>query len=274
MKTTTAKKPPAKAKATRKAPAVPLVSAAVRVLAVLDQLSRQRAVGLEELSRQLKLAKPTVYRFLLTLQELGYARRIDGERWAMSMKMFNMGSRALDHLDLHAAARPIAEQLAEDLGETVHMGVLDGDSAVYVLKIESKYTIRMYSRVGRRMPLYCTAIGKVLLAWMTPAERDEALEGVRLVAFNPRTITTRAALDAAVAQVRQQGYAVDDEEREDGVHCIGAPVFDYTGAVVAAISVSWPTFRFTPGEEGEKIERTKEAAARISAILGYEGEPV
>ncbi len=274
MKTTTAKKTPAKAKATRKAPAVPLVSAAVRVLAVLDQLSRQRAVGLEELSRQLKLAKPTVYRFLLTLQELGYARRIDGERWAMSMKMFNMGSRALDHLDLHAAARPIAEQLAEELGETVHMGVLDGDSAVYVLKIESKYTIRMYSRVGRRMPLYCTAIGKVLLAWMTPAERDEALEGVRLVAFNPRTITTRAALDAAVAQVRQQGYAVDDEEREDGVHCIGAPVFDYTGAVVAAISVSWPTFRFTPGEEGEKIERTKEAAARISAILGYEGEPV
>ena len=274
MKTTTAKKPPAKAKATRKAPAVPLVSAAVRVLAVLDQLTRQRAVGLEELSRQLKLAKPTVYRFLLTLQELGYARRIDGERWAMSMKMFNMGSRALDHLDLHAAARPIAEQLAEELGETVHMGVLDGDSAVYVLKIESKYTIRMYSRVGRRMPLYCTAIGKVLLAWMTPAERDEALEGVRLVAFNPRTITTRAALDAAVAQVRQQGYAVDDEEREDGVHCIGAPVFDYTGAVVAAISVSWPTFRFTPGEEGEKIERTKEAAARISAILGYEGEPV
>ncbi len=273
MKTTPSKKAPASGKARSKAPAVPLVSAAVRVLAVLDQLSRQRAVGLEELSRQLKLAKPTVYRFLLTLQELGYARRIDGERWAMTMKMFNMGSRALDHLDLHAAARPIAEELADEVGETVHMGVLDGDSAVYVLKIESKYTIRMYSRVGRRMPLYCTAIGKVLLAWMNPAERDEALEGVRLVAFNPRTLTTRAALESAVEQVRQQGYAVDDEEREDGVHCIGAPVFDYTGSVVAAISVSWPTFRFTPGEEGEKIARTKDAAARISAILGYEGEP-
>ena len=160
MKTTT-KKPAAKARS--KAPAVPLVSAAVRVLAVLDQLSRQRAIGLEDLSRQLKLAKPTVYRFLLTLQELGYARRVDGERWAMSMKMFNMGSRALDHLDLHAAARPVAEALADELGETVHMGVLDGDSAVYVLKIESKYTIRMYSRVGRRMPLYCTAIGKVFV---------------------------------------------------------------------------------------------------------------
>lgn len=267
MKTTT-KKPAAKARS--KTPAVPLVSAAVRVLAVLDQLSRQRAVGLEDLSRQLKLAKPTVYRFLLTLQELGYARRVDGERWAMSMKLFNMGSRALDHLDLHAAARPVAEALADELGETVHMGVLDGDSAVYVLKIESKYTIRMYSRVGRRMPLYCTAIGKVLLAWMTPEERDEALEGVRLVAFNERTLTTRAALEAEVAQVRTLGYAVDNEEREENVHCIGAPVFDYTGTVVAAISVSWPTFRFTPGEESEKIAHTMAAAARISAILGYE----
>ena len=269
----TAKKTTTRGKARSATPAVPLVSAAVRVLAVLDQLSRQRAVGLEELSRQIKLAKPTVYRFLLTLQELGYARRVDGERWAMTMKLFNMGSRALDHLDLHAAARPIAEALADDLGETVHMGVLDGDSAVYVLKIESKYTIRMYSRVGRRMPLYCTAIGKVLLAWMTPEEREEALAGVRLVAFNPRTITTREALEAEIELVRQKGYAVDREEREEGLYCIGAPVFDYTGAVVAAISVSWPAFRFSSGEEDEKIARTKDAAARISAILGYEGAP-
>ena len=270
MKTTTTKKNAAAAKPRGKAPAVPLVSAAVRVLAILDQLSRQRAIGLEELSRQLKLAKPTVYRFLLTLQELGYARRVDGEHWAMTLKMFNMGARALDHLDLHSAARPIAEALAEELGETVHMGVQDGDSAVYVLKIESRYTIRMYSRVGRRMPLYCTAIGKVLLAWMSAEERDEALDGVRLLAFNQRTLTTRAALDAEVDQVRLQGFAVDNEEREEGVHCIGAPIFDYTGAVVAALSVSWPSFRFAPGEEGDKIARTKEAAARISAILGYE----
>ena len=258
-----AKKAPSK-------PAVPLVGAAVRVLAVLEELSRQRTIGLEELSREIKLAKPTVYRFLLTLQELGYARRAENDRWAITLRMFNVGSRALDHLDLHAAARPVAEELAEELGETIHMGVLDGDSAVYVLKIESKYHIRMYSRVGRRMPLYCTAIGKVLLAWMTPEERDEALEGVRLVAFNERTLTTRAALEAEVAQVRTLGYAVDNEEREENVHCIGAPVFDYTGTVVAAISVSWPTFRFTPGEESEKIAHTMAAAARISAILGYE----
>jgi len=259
-----ATKPPSKAAK------VPLVSAAVRVLAVLEKLSQQRTIGLEELSREIKLAKPTVYRFLLTLQELGYARRAENDRWAITLKMFNVGSRALDHMDLHAAARPVAEELAEELGETIHMGVLDGDSAVYVLKIESKYHIRMYSRVGRRMPLYCTAIGKVLLAYMTEEEREAALKGVKFLAVTKNTITSRAALNNELAQILKQGYALDNEEREEGLHCIGAPIFDYTGAVVATLSVSWPGFRYERGEEVDKIAKVKAAAGRISTILGFE----
>ncbi len=253
-----------------KSPAVPLVSAAVRVLAVLEKLSQQRAIALEEISREIKLAKPTVYRFLLTLQELGYARRAEGDRWAITLKMFNVGSHALDHLDLHAAARPIAEELADELGETVHMGVLDGDSAVYVLKIESRYHIRMYSRVGRRMPLYCTSIGKVLLAYAPDKERKEALQGVEFLAFTKKTIDSQAALDAELARIRKQGYALDNEEHEEGVHCIGTPIFDYTGAVIAALSVSWPGFRYAHGSETDKIAKVKNAANRISLILGYE----
>lgn len=259
-------------KAPSKSARVPLVSAAVRVLAVLEKLSQQRTIGLEELSREIKLAKPTVYRFLLTLQELGYARRAENDRWAITLKMFNVGSRALDHMDLHAAARPVAEDLADELGETIHMGVLDGDSAVYVLKIESKYHIRMYSRVGRRMPLYCTAIGKVLLAYMSDEEREAALKGVKLLAVTQNTITSRAALNAELAQIRQQGYALDNEEREEGLHCIGAPIFDYTGAAVATLSVSWPGFRYERGDETDKIEKVKAGAARISTILGYEAQ--
>lgn len=260
-------------KSSPKPAAVPLISAAVRVLSVLERLSRQRAIGLEEISREIKLAKPTVYRFLLTLQELGYARRVDGDRWAMTLRMFNLGSRALDHLDLLSAARPIAEALSEELGETVHMGVLDGDAAVYVLKIESRYTIRMYSRVGRRMPLYCTAIGKILLAFGKEEEREASLKGVRLLAITPNTLTTRAALDAELAQIREQGFARDNEEREENLHCIGAPIFDYTGAVVAALSVSWPSFRYEPADERGWIDRVKGAAAQISAVLGYLPDP-
>ena len=152
-------------KAVSKGASAPFVSAAARALVVLERLSQQRAIGLEEISREIKLAKPTVYRFLLTLQELGYVRRVDGDRWAITLRMFNVGSRALDHLDLHSASRAIAEELSEDLGETVHVGVLEADSVVYVLKIESRYTIRMFSRVGRRTPLYCSSLGKVLLAF-------------------------------------------------------------------------------------------------------------
>ncbi len=257
-------------KAPSKPARVPLVSAAVRVLAVLEKLSQQRTIGLEEISREIQMAKPTVYRFLLTLQELGYARRAENDRWAITLTMFNVGSRALDHLDLHAAARPVAEDLAEELGETIHMGVLDGDSAVYVLKIESKYHIRMYSRVGRRMPLYCTAIGKVLLAHMTDEERDAALKGVKLLAVTKNTITSRVALNAELAKIRKEGYALDNEEREEGLHCIGAPIFDHTGLIVATLSVSWPGFRYERGDEAGKIDKVKAAAARISTILGYE----
>lgn len=258
--------------ATKKNPAPgkpPLVSAAARLLSILEELSRKRSWGLEELSREVGLAKPTTYRFLLTLQELGYARRDEAERWAMTLKLFNVGSRALDSLDLHAAARPVAEELSAELGETIHMGVLEGDSAVYVLKIESKHTIRMYSRVGRRIPLYCTAIGKVLLCQISAEERKASLAGVKLVAHTPKTITTRSALEVELKAVRERGYAFDDEEHETGIRCIGAPVFDHSGEVLAAISASWPLFRYDEKLEKQWIGRVTRAAARISSILGY-----
>jgi IclR family KDG regulon transcriptional repressor len=247
----------------------PLVSAAVRVLAVLDRLSRQRALGLEDLSRALKLAKPTIYRFLLTLQELGYVRRADEDRWAITFKLFNIGSRILDHLDLYSAARPVAEELADDLGETVHLGIQEENSAVYVMKIESRYTIRMYSRVGRRVPLYCTALGKVLLAYANEHEREASLKGVRMLAFTKNTIKTRAALYEELNRIQEQGFAMDAGEHEEEIHCIGAPVFDQSGAAIAALSISWPMFRYDLTEEHENIEKVKAAAARISDLLGY-----
>jgi len=254
----------------KKPAAVPLVSAAARTLAILERLSASPSLGLEELSRATGLAKPTAHRFLLTLKELGYVRRDERERWAVTLKLFNVGSLALDHLDLHAAARPVAEELAAELGETVHVGVLDGDEAVYVIKIESRYTIRMYSQVGRRVPLYCSALGKVLLAWEDERARAEALGGVRFIPFTARTLRDRAELELELARVRETGWARDDAEREEGIHCLGAPIFDREGRVVAALSVSWPAFRWEGGREAEVAARVKEAADRVSAVLGHQ----
>jgi IclR family KDG regulon transcriptional repressor len=242
-----------------------------RAFSVLDRLSRDPSLSLEQLSRDVRLAKATAYRFLVTLQSLGYVRRDEHDRWTMTLKLFNTGSRALDHLDLHAAARPVAEELAEHLGETVHMGVLEGDAAVYVLKIESKHTIRMFSRVGRRIPLHCTAIGKVLLANAGAEERAAALRTMRLVAQTPRTLTSRVALEAELDKVRRQGFALDDQEHEHGIRCIGAPVFGHDGAVAAALSASWPTFRFPADAIGLATRAVREAADRVSSILGHPG---
>jgi len=223
---------------------------------------------LEDLARLTKLAKPTVYRFLLTLRQLGYVRKGDGDRWFVTMKLFAIGSRALDHIEIPQVARPLAEQLSNDLGETVHLGVWDDDQALYVLKIESKYNIRMYSRVGKRVPLYCTAMGKILLANMEEEELNVRLKDLKLVPFTPRTIRDKDELVRELERVRQRGYSTDQEEHEEGIICVAAGVRDYSGRTIAALSVSWPKFRYEAAQEGVYGQRIQAAASELSSILG------
>jgi IclR family KDG regulon transcriptional repressor len=244
------------------------ISAVARAFHVVEKLALVSSASLEELSRAAKLAKPTTYRFLMTLRDLGYVRKDDGDRWFLTMKLFAVGSKALDHIELPKVARSVAERLSADLGETVHMGVLDEGEALYVLKIESKYTIRMYSRVGKKIPLYCTAIGKVLLADMADDERAATIASMKLVPFTPHTLRDTAALERELERVRSEGFAVDAEEHEEGVACIAAPIRDHTGRAVAALSVSWPTFRFEEERRAEYRSRIVAATAEISGVLG------
>ncbi len=246
------------------------ISAVSRVLLILEKLAGVSSANLEELSSVVCLAKPTVYRFLGTLRELGYIRKDEHDRYFLTMKLFAIGSKALDHIELPTVARPVAEQLSADLGETVHMGVLDDGEALYVLKIESKYTIRMHSRVGKKIPLYCTAIGKVLLAGLGKEEKENVLRDTPFIPYTPNTVKTRAALEKILEKARVEGLAVDAEEHEEGVTCLAAPIRDYSGAVIAALSVSWPRFRFDEEHRERYAQRIRIAAAEISSILGAE----
>jgi IclR family KDG regulon transcriptional repressor len=243
--------------------------AVARAFTLLENLSATGPTSLEDISRSTGLAKPTAHRLLLTLQGLGYARRDERDRYTLTMRMFMTGSRALDRLDLLSLARPVAESLAAETGETVHMGAREGEEAVYILKIESRYTIRMYSRVGRRMPLYCSALGKVLLAGMAACERDALIGGLKLVAYTPKTIVGIGALESELSDVEREGCAFDREEHEEGIRCVAAPIRGYDGTVLAAISVSWPSFRYARTDEAREVGNVKTAAARISALLGY-----
>lgn len=245
------------------------ISAVERTFRVLETLSMVSSSSLEDLARESRLAKPTVYRFLMTLKDLGYVRKDEGDRWFLTMKLFSIGSRALDHIQFPAVAKPICEDLSHKLGETVHVGVLDEDEALYVLKIESRYALRMYSRVGKHIPLYCTAIGKILLAYMPEQDRERIVRDTKLVPFTPHTIRDRNMLSAELTEVRQQAYARDREEHEEGITCIAAPIFDSSRTVVAAVSISWPVFRFTDSQLHTYIKDICSAADEISRILGF-----
>ena len=244
------------------------MSAVSRTLAILEALSKVEAINLENLAKLTRLPKATLLRFLSTLVSLGYVHRDAADTYSLTLKMFSIGSRSLSHIDLITVARPFAKKLAEELGETVHMGILEDDSAVYVLKEESKYTIRMYSRVGKAIPLYCTAIGKIFLSEMDDDQLDSYLKDHSLKPFTPKSISDEQALREELKRIKDSGWSMDDEEHEMNIKCIAAPIRDYTGKTIAAISASWPVFRFEETSLEDKISDILAATRQISEIMG------
>lgn len=247
-----------------------MTSGVVRTIAIMETLSQHQHINLENLAKKTKLPKATLLRFLSTLVNLGYVYRDPNDLYSLTLKLFALGSHGLEHVDFISLANPVAQKLCNELGETVHMGVLEDKSAVYVLKKESSFTIRMYSRVGKTIPLYCTAIGKVLLSDMSERELQHYLGRVTLKPFTPNTVKDEQALRSELEKIRNQGWASDDEEHEMGTLCIGAPIRDYTGKVIAAMSVSWPLFRFDPEDKKRIVASILTECDNLSKLLGWE----
>lgn len=257
-------------KSGEKATEFQLTSGVVRTIAILETLSHYQHINLENLAKETKLPKATLLRFLSTLVSLGYVYRDPSDLYSLTLKLFSLGSHGLEHIDFISLANPVAQRLCTSLGETVHMGVLEGKQAVYVLKKESSFTIRMYSRVGKTIPLYCTAIGKVLLSDMSERELLRYLAKVPLKPFTPNTLKDEQALRNELQLIRSQGWADDDEEHEVGTLCIGAPIRDYTGRVIAAMSVSWPMFRFDPEDKKHIVASILTECNNLSRLLGWD----
>ena len=255
------------------------MSAVIRTISILEALSKTDRINLENLAKETELPKATLLRFLSTLTSLGYVFRDGADMYHLTMKMFAVGSRSLKHIDLISTAIPFAKELSNDLGETVHMGILEDCNAVYVLKEESKYTLRMYSRVGKVIPLYCTAIGKVFLSEMSEDDKECYFRKTPLKPFTAKSIRTIAELKTELDETKkrgwsiddeeQRGWSIDDEEHEENVVCIACPVRDNEGKAIASISVSWPTFRFERENLSEYADKIKDTALKLSRVLGY-----
>jgi IclR family acetate operon transcriptional repressor len=246
------------------------VHAVDHCLQLIEALSAAEAPrGVTELSAELGLAKSTVYKLLQTLRQRRYVVQEPASgRYRLGLKFVELGGVVLDGLSIRELAQAHLQALMEATRETVQLGVLDGREVVYADKIESRQTIRMYSRVGRRSPAHCTALGKALLACQ-PEPTLRALLPASLRRYTPRTITTWSRLRDELKQVRAEGYAVDDEEFEEGLRCVAAPVRDHTRAVVASLGVAGPAARVTDVRLPVLAKQVKEAAEAVSAALGY-----
>jgi IclR family KDG regulon transcriptional repressor len=250
--------------------AIQTVSNAVRLLETFyegDQL------GVSELSRRLGLHKNNVFRLLATLEESGYIEQCQSsEEYRLGAGCLELGSAYRRGHDLIRCARPVLEELSQNLGETAHLAVLRGFEVVHLDGVQPSQLIVTTSRTGLRLPVHCTALGKVLLASSEPAVREEfsnTLEaGRQLDGRTPSTITDHMKFLEHLQSVAVQGYGVDLEECEPGLRCAAAPVWDACTGAWAAISVSGPAFRLSDDRlHGEVVGQITEAAGRLSGEM-------
>jgi DNA-binding IclR family transcriptional regulator len=245
------------------------VDRAVRILSVL---SDGKPRTLTELSEEIGINSSTTFRLLATLAYNSYVER-DGQSGAYrpGLACLELARAYHESNDIRQAALPALETLRDDTKETVHLAVLDKMEVVYVEKLHGLHAIGlMSSRVGGRSPAYCTGVGKVLLAYISPELIRSHFEQVGLHRYSETTIQSLDELIDHLESVRRQGYAFDRGEHEPEVRCVAAPIFDMAGTAVAAISVSGPAGRMEPLEAKlELVNKTRETARSISARLGY-----
>ncbi|MFQ5881161.1 MAG: IclR family transcriptional regulator [Candidatus Methylomirabilales bacterium] len=250
-----------------------VVQSVDRALDILEAFNYQEEeLGVTELSQKLGLHKNNVFRLLATLECRGYIEQDKKTgNYRLGIKTFEVANIFLHHLGLRRQARPILEELVKRCDETAYLAILDGPEVVYVLMHETSHTVRIVPRLGHRLPAYCTASGKVQLAYESRDRLTQIFEGYVLKKYTEHTIDNFDKLLIHLREVARLGYAVDNEEWEEGVRCVAAPVRDYSHRVVAGVGLSGPVSRFSM----ERIEKglvslVKEAATKISQRLGYE----
>lgn len=250
------------------------VSAVLRVFSILTALSERKDTSISELSLRLAMPKATVYRFLQTMKSLGFVRQeVESERYGLTMKMFELGAKSLLYLDLIELARRQMSILSEKTSETIHLGVLSDNEVIYIHKVDAKYSIGMYSKIGKRAPLHATAMGKVLLAWEMPERRDALASQIEFNRFRENTISSREQFLEELTRTRQKKYGLDLEEFEEHMVCIAAPVFDHLNHVIAALSITFAEFRFDPNRQQEYADMVIDASRAVSLDLGCSAYP-
>jgi IclR family acetate operon transcriptional repressor len=239
-----------------------------RTFSIIDALANAHdGASLAELAEKVKLHKSTVHRLTSILERHRFVERESGSgRYRLGLRLIELGTIAMDRFNIRDRAHPYLERLLYEVNETVHLCVLDAGEVIYLDKMEPVRSVRMSSRIGRRNAAHSTSVGKAIMAYLPEAETDDILRQHGLKRMTAKTITTPAQLKAELKVVRERGYAIDNEESEEGVRCIGAPVLDHNARPAAAISVSVPSFRLPM----DKIPAIAGCVTRIARSLSEE----
>ena len=243
-----------------------------RVLDMIEALAEeQEGLGITELAGRVGLHKSTAHRLISTLAKRNYIEKTDAGNYKIGMKLIEAVSCYINSLELQTEARPYIADIASHLGLTSHLGVLDGDQVVYIEKMDVVSTVKMYSQIGLRMHAYCSSLGKCLLSNYSKEDLERRMKNCSFIKFTPNTISDMEQLHKEMAKVRKQGWAMDDQEYEMGHRCIGAPIYDYRGDIIASISASGNVRVLTDDRIRETAEYVKQVGLEISRSMGYIG---
>ncbi len=254
----------------KKSRAKKTIKSVEKAFALIDLLSQSgQELGVSEISAALDSGVSGTFHLLNTLKELEIINQDPStKKYRLGLKLWRIGTRAYSQNQLAQVLRPFLRKLREETGETANLTVLEGNRILYIAQEESEYLLKMFTQIGATAPLHCTGAGKILLAYQPEYRQRQLLETMDLREFTSKTIVDKGELLQALEEIRFQGYGTDDEERELGVRCIGAPIFGPDGLILACISISGPKERFKKKDMAEWIAITKAIAAEASAYLG------
>jgi IclR family transcriptional regulator, KDG regulon repressor len=248
-----------------------LINSIIRACGVLECLSSDRErLKTGDLAARLGLDRSTLYRILLSLEKCGFVEKDEKTgTYAVGIASFEIGNSYLRRMDFIQMSKPVMGDLALQVQEAVHLAVLSDKEIVFVDKVDSPRSVGIICKIGQRAPIYCTALGKVLLANRPEDEIAEIVQSIQLKPFSKQTITSKKKFMEELKRVHTQGYALDHSEHEEDAECIGAPIKDHLGQVIAAISISGPQKKIGTPQEPLFIRRVVEAASLISSKMGY-----
>ena len=243
-----------------------------RVLDILEALSAApQGLALSELAAATSLHASTAHRLLASLVGRGYARKDpESGKYRLTLRLYEISRRVSSVLDLFTASKPILEALSNEVKEVIHLVERDGNEVVYLYKFEPfSRPINITSSVGLHNPMYCTGVGKSIMAYLPEKEVRTIWEQTQVVRFTPKTIATWEDLQADLALIRQRGYAIDDEEHDLGVRCVAAPIFNWNGMPVGAMSISGLSVRMTDATIENFAPKLLQTAGEISKSMGW-----